>query len=186
MAKPLCIIQARLTSKRLPWKVLRKVKGITLLELAYVKACAAFDRENVVVAYPDNWKNLPLKFYLWRKGMNRFGYRGKENDVLGRFHACATTYRRDPQSVIIRFTPDDHRKSIDGLRRVASGFKGDPVEIGGEAFTLKKLIYANHAVRDAFRREHITFSLGLSAPPPPPGVWTIDTLEDLKIARSYE
>jgi spore coat polysaccharide biosynthesis protein SpsF (cytidylyltransferase family) len=101
--------------------------------LAYTKAAAAFGKENVVVAYPDNWRNLPLKLYLKYWGMNRFGFKGKESDVLGRFTACATRYRTHPFSTIMRYTPDDHRKSIAGLRRVAEGAR-DSVEIGGEAF----------------------------------------------------
>jgi hypothetical protein len=40
-------------------------------------------------------------------------------------------------------------------------------------------------VKDAFRREHISFALfDTPAPPPPLGLYTIDTPEDLEAANA--
>jgi spore coat polysaccharide biosynthesis protein SpsF (cytidylyltransferase family) len=117
-----------------------------------------------------------------------FRWDGPENDVLGRFYHCAHRYRWWPGSVIVRITPDDPFKTVDGLRRVARGERM-PVEIGGEAFTLDMLTDA-HEERGALSawREHMTFALFAEAwpsPAPGPHPWTIDTAEDLGAARKW-
>ena len=47
------IIPARLSSKRLPRKVLLKINNKTILEHVYEKCTKAVNKENVYVATPD-------------------------------------------------------------------------------------------------------------------------------------
>lgn len=196
---PLAIVQARIGSTRLPRKMLLDLGGKPLIWWAWRAAVDAFGAENVVVAIPATPENDELAEVVdgFRRydrskigNANVFRWDGPENDVLGRFHACAHTYRWHPDSVIVRVTPDDPFKVPERLRRVARGER-HPVEMGGEAFTLAMLDRAyqrNRAHGDekrmAYQAEHITYALfKCDAPPAPPGVWTIDTAEDLEAAR---
>jgi spore coat polysaccharide biosynthesis protein SpsF len=186
---PLAIIQARMGSKRLPGKVLLPIAGRTLIHRVWATTVEAFGYDHTVVAYPDTPENEPLRTELARICAIRFAWNGPENDVLGRFHACAHTYRWHPDSVIVRVTADDPFKDVLSMRRVAAGERL-PVELGGEAFTLAMLdaaIDATDAERygcfpgDMYsrKREHITYIMfPTPPPPPPPGVWSIDTSED--------
>jgi spore coat polysaccharide biosynthesis protein SpsF (cytidylyltransferase family) len=181
---PLCIVQARMGSKRLPGKMLLRIKGRALIEIAWSNAVGIFGRENVVVAFPKTLENLPLSMFLANLGSQQFEYEGDEDDVLGRYFHCASEYRNDPNALIHRWTPDDPFKSPEVVGYVLHGERW-PVELGGEAFTFKQLTLAHATVRDAFRREHISFALFESpAPPPPPGLWTIDTVADYEAANA--
>jgi spore coat polysaccharide biosynthesis protein SpsF (cytidylyltransferase family) len=180
---PLAIIQARMGSKRLPGKVLLPIKGVPLIEIAWRKAVEVFGRENVVVSFPRTVENLPLSMFLANLGAVQHEFEGDEDDVLSRFHECATTYRCLPDTKIHRWTPDDHRKEPEYVRRVIAGERL-PVELGGECFTLSQLKHAHETVKDAFRREHISYALFESpAPPAPEGLYTIDTQSDYNRAN---
>ena len=153
--------------------------GKPLWRWAYDAAIQAFGSENVVCAIPAGDLDGPLGKSLRQHGVEIFAYDGDENDVLGRFHACAHQYRWHPDSVIVRITPDDPFKSVDALLRVAHGERL-PVEVGGEAFTLAMLDNPYNPTE----REHLTYSLFAYPPPPPPnGLWTIDTEEQYAVAQ---
>lgn len=183
---PLCIIQARYNSTRLPGKMLLPLAGETLIERAWNIAAAAFG--DCVVAIPANDNDGPLGAELRRIRANVYPWVGPEADVLRRFFDCAHHYRWHPDSVIVRYTPDDPYKDIACLRAVAAGERL-PVELGGEAFTLAMLDaaqadarserYGPNATYEPSAREHITRAIFPTPPPPAPdGVWTIDTQED--------
>lgn len=173
----LAIIQARMGSTRLPGKMLLPIGGETLIERVHRLTCEAFGAKNTVVAYPDTPENAPLVAELDRIGAQRFGWNGPEDDVLGRYYHCAHAFRWRPETVIIRVTPDDPFKDPAMMRRVARGERL-PVELGGEAFTLSALDDA-HARYQPMPYEHLTYAIFPTyTPPPPPGVWSIDTPED--------
>lgn len=185
----LCIIQARYHSQRLPGKMLLKLGNETLIQRAWRIATSAFPGQ-VVMAIPRNDVDGPLGEELKRIKADTFAWDGPEWDVLGRFHACAHTYRWHPDTVIVRYTPDDVRKDPSNLRSVAMGYR-TPVEFGGEAFTLAQLDAAQarewgaHAPFHIIQgyREHITdalfpFRLPLLRTPG----YSIDTQEDYEAA----
>jgi spore coat polysaccharide biosynthesis protein SpsF (cytidylyltransferase family) len=181
---PLAIVQARMGSKRLPGKVLLPIHGVPLIEHVWRRTVKAFGKQHTVVAHPDTPENAPLVEVLESLGAQRFAWDGPENDVLSRFYYCAHRYRWHPDSVIVRVTADDWRKNPAMMKRVANGERL-PVELGAEAFTLAMLDEAQGTVGfQADYREHITHALFPTAPPkPPPGIWTIDTAEDLAAAQ---
>jgi glutamate-1-semialdehyde 2,1-aminomutase len=148
----ICVIQARYGSKRLPGKVLMPIKGVPLIRIAYEKAVEAFGADNVVVAYPATVENLPLSIFLASHWMHSFASTLPEDDVLGRIVECARFHSPNPDTVVFRYTPDDHRKEVAAMKRVAQGERGIPVEIGGEAFTLAELEHANKTVTSEFKR----------------------------------
>jgi len=187
-APPLCIIQARLNSHRLPNKMLMTLRGETLIARAYRLASTAFYEGNVVVAIPEHDEHGPLGDELRRMDVRYHAPKCGESDLLSRFHAVAHIYRWHPDCTIVRWTPDDPFKKPDLCRRVAAGERL-PVELGAEAFTLSMLDEAERKTFDSKFREHITHALFPNSPPmaapPSDHGWTIDTLEDLnRIATS--
>lgn len=201
----LCIIQARWNSMRLPGKMLLKLGNETLIERAWriAESCNQELYEWVsVVAIPKSDESSPLGDELRRIGARIFAWDGPEWDVLGRFYHCAHHYRWHPDTVIVRYTPDDPFKTAGALRAAARGFRL-PVEQGGEAFTLAQLDEAQRA-QDYWnwgtditghriyedgknpRREHITDALFPFRLPTQAGL-TIDTQEDYEAAvKLYE
>lgn len=191
---PLAIVQARIGSTRLKNKMLLDLGGRPLVWWAWKASVDAFGADNVVCAIPQSLDNEPLVQAIVGFGGNVYRSGVPESDVLGRFHDCAHHFRWHPDSVIVRVTPDDPFKVPAMMRRVAAGERL-PVELGGEAFTLDMLDQAHYAWLDLthnheqklHEREHFTHAIfaGLPlAPPPPPGVWTVDTAEDLEAARA--
>lgn len=188
MIQPLAILQARMASSRLPGKMLLDLGARPLVWWAWKAAVDAFGRDNVVCALPVGPANNPLADAIANFGGTVYWWSGPENDVLGRFYSCAHTYRWHPDSTIVRVTADDPFKSPQVMRRVAQGER-HPVELGAEAFTLSQLDAAcliwpwPYA---ALAREHITHAIFPGSPPPPapPGIWTVDTAEDLADARA--
>lgn len=197
-APVLCVIQARYHSTRLPGKMLLTlddpVHGTeTLIARAWRLACEAFGADNVVMAMPKSDELEPLGDEIRRIGAEMFLRDGVEADVLSRFYLCAHRYRWRPDTVIVRYTPDDPWKYPPAMRLVAEG-RRMPVEAGCEAFTLAMLDRAQqnwhwHFPDDLKRREHITLALFPTEPPPagphPSGTWTIDTPEQLEAARAW-
>ncbi len=177
----LCIIQARYHSTRLEGKMLLKLGDETLIHRAWRLACEAFGADNCVIAYPMGDENTPLADEVRRIGANwDCTFPGVDADVLGRFYHVSHKLRWHPDSVIVRYTPDDPFKTVEGLRRVANGERL-PVEIGGEAFTLAMLDAAHGDTFYPGDLEHITHALFPGSPPPPApsdDVWTVDTPED--------
>jgi spore coat polysaccharide biosynthesis protein SpsF (cytidylyltransferase family) len=167
MIPPLCIIQCRLNSTRLPQKMLAELGDETLIARAYRMAVAHFGDEHVVVAIPFKDWDGPL------------------GDELRRFYEVARTYRWRPESVLHRWTPDDPWKNSLAIMRAVNGERVS-AETGGEAFTLAMLEHAHATVTHTHHREHITYALYGSLPPsPPPGqTWTIDTQSDLDACRA--
>lgn len=183
---PLCVIQARSRSTRLPGKMLLPLGGETLIARAHRLAVEAFGGSHVVVATPESDEHGPLADELERIRATVFNWSGPEHDVLSRLYHCAHRYRWHPQSVIVRWTPDDPFKVPDLCCRTAEGER-HPVELGCEAFTLGQLARAFHTTHlDDPTREHIGNHRGLFPAPPlpcPEGCWTIDTPEDYEQAQ---
>lgn len=186
---PLCIIQARYHSTRLPGKMCLRLADETLIARAVRIARTAFG-PHVVVSAPATDRDTPLGEEIAHLGAPVAWWPGDEADVLGRFHAVAHQYRWHPSAVIVRYTPDDFRKTHTMLRRVAAGERL-PVEQGGEAFLLALLGYAEtHTRPDDPAREHIGNNLILfpaPAPAPPDDgfPWSIDTAADFDAAERW-
>jgi spore coat polysaccharide biosynthesis protein SpsF (cytidylyltransferase family) len=185
MSNVLCVIQARMNSRRLPGKMLMKVGGETLIEIAWRKACEAFGEENVMFACSAGDVVTPLRRTISDFGAHA-GWVSGEDDVLGRLYECAVYAGATPDTTIFRYTPDDWRKSVPAMQAVVAGEKRCPVEIGGEAFTFAQLKEWHETVTDPFLREHIGHLITPNpVSPPDDGLpWSIDTAEDLARANA--
>jgi spore coat polysaccharide biosynthesis protein SpsF (cytidylyltransferase family) len=173
-------------SQRLPGKMLRRIKGETLIGIAYRKACEAFGKENVYFTVPYDEENAPLIHYLGDMRVNGEVWWGDENDVLGRFYDLASKNNAKPDDIVYRWTPDDYRRQPEMCRWVADGQAGIPVEMGGEAFTFQALKHAHETETDPHRREHIglIFNPDPVSPPDDGLPWSIDCQEDLDAANN--
>lgn len=74
MVKTLCIVQARLTSSRLPNKVLMKLgkSNLTILEHVYQRLCKSELIDKVVFAIPDTPLNDSLASFMGDKSIPYF------------------------------------------------------------------------------------------------------------------
>ncbi len=177
--------------------MLLKLGYETLIARAWRMACGIFRPDCVVVAIPSSDKDTPLNGELKRINATVCLSVCDERDVLGRFHWAAHTFRWKPESILVRWTPDDPFKDARCVRRVIDGERL-PVELGCEAFTLAMLDAAHEkillgsydantaslAYEYAMKREHITNALFNAPPPPPPSgqTLTVDTQADFDAA----
>jgi spore coat polysaccharide biosynthesis protein SpsF len=95
------ILQARMTSERLPGKVLADVAGRPMIEqqLRRLERCRRLDE--LVIATTTNADDEPLVALARRLGIRCF--RGSEHDVLARYAGAAREARAD---VVVRLTSD--------------------------------------------------------------------------------
>jgi len=96
------LIQARLTSTRLPGKTLLPLAGKPLLSHIIERIVAVPAVNRVVLAIPESPDNVPLADLAKKKGIDWFA--GSEDDVLGRFHGAAEKFGGD---LIVRVTADN-------------------------------------------------------------------------------
>ena len=82
--KTTIIIQARMSSSRLPGKILKTIQGISIIELIVKRLKKSKLADDILVATSNNKKNKPLINLLKKKKINFFC--GSENDALSRFY----------------------------------------------------------------------------------------------------
>lgn len=99
--KIVAVIQARVGSKRLPKKALKKIAGKTLIE--WIKYRLSFCRQidQVVLSTADTKENDPLAKLAEKIGLEY--YRGSENDLVSRIYETAKKFKAD---AIVRITGD--------------------------------------------------------------------------------
>ena len=66
----IAIIQARLSSARLPGKVLKKINKKTTLEIIYLRLKKSKLLDDIIFAIPNNKKEKNLKDFLKKKNIN--------------------------------------------------------------------------------------------------------------------
>lgn len=95
------IIQARMSSTRLPGKVLMELAGTPVLQhvVSRIKACKTIDQ--VVVATSADESDDPIEAWCFAHEVQ--SYRGSLNDVLDRYYQAANQCNAD---AIVRITAD--------------------------------------------------------------------------------
>jgi spore coat polysaccharide biosynthesis protein SpsF len=99
--KVLAIIQARMSSTRLPGKVLEEILGRPMLEMQIERLRRAGSFDQLVVATSDHGDDDAVETLCREIGVACF--RGSLDDVLARFHFCAVEW--EPEHVV-RLTGD--------------------------------------------------------------------------------
>ncbi|MFN3348179.1 cytidylyltransferase domain-containing protein [Pseudorhodoplanes sp.] len=161
------IVQTRMTSSRLPGKVMRPLAGAPLIRrmIERVQRIAGLDR--VVVALAEGEAHDPVIAAL--DGLDVTIVRGSEDDVLARYAVAAretdaTTVMRvtsdcpllDPEvsSTILRAYTDARPSGIRYARTSANS--GYPHGFDTEVFDVAALFEADAKASDRFDREHVT------------------------------
>lgn len=194
------ILQARVSSTRLPAKALATLGGKTLLERCLQRLQLANAGE-VILATTERSEDDALAYLASAMGVRVF--RGRTDDVLGRYLAAAQASAAD---VVIRATGDNPAVDIDAPARVLRAMAatdadyacedGLPIGAGVEAITFGALCRAAAAATSAEDREHVTLyvkhrsgAFRVTRQPAPAELrrpdlrLTVDTPEDLDYMR---
>ena len=169
--KTIAIIQARLTSKRFPSKVLKKIGGRTLIQLINERLRLSKYLDDIVFSIPNNIQNKRLESHLIENKIKY--YKGSENNVVIRYLKTAKKFRADN---IIRVTADcplvdpkmldqmlhtfkknkiDYLANIrDPLNKHDKYFYPDGFDL--EIFTTKCLEKSIKKIKTKYDKEHVT------------------------------
>ncbi len=205
------ISQARMTSTRLPGKVLLEAAGKPLLVHHLERLARSRGLDAVVLATTGNATDDPLVACAAALGVPVF--RGDEQDVLGRFAGAAAMAGAD---IVVRVTADCpliDPALVDALVDAFLAGRGEvppldyrsidstryPRGLDAEIFMRAALDEAAANALDPAEREHVTpyiyrrpdrFRLGppLGPPPSPPGDgveqrWCVDEPADFELVR---
>src|SRR5262245_45684560 len=99
--KVLIIVQARMSSTRLPGKIMKKVLGRPLLDFLVQRLKRVSLADGVVIATTKNLADTKIVNYCLEQEL--FCFAGSEEDVLDRYYQSATKFSGD---VIVRITSD--------------------------------------------------------------------------------
>lgn len=200
---PVVIVQARMTSTRLPGKVLLPALGRPLLAWQLDRLRQVRNDVRVAVATTTERTDDPIVGLCESMGIPVV--RGSEDDVLGRYHLAAEQLRADP---IIRVTsdcplidPDITRAVLQLYETTGSDYVSNTLErtfprgLDTEAMSRGALDTAWREASAPFEREHVTpylyrnpdrFQLTNFRNDFDEGErrWTIDTPADLAFVRA--
>ena len=198
------IVQARMTSTRLPGKVLKTVLGKSLLEYQIERLKRVSNVCDIVIATTDKVTDDPIVDLC--KRLNVSVFRGSEDDVLSRYYHAAKAHDAD---LVVRVTSDcpliDPAVIDEVIETIVKKYpKVDyvsnclqrtfPRGMDTEVFTMDALRFAFEYARVPAEREHVTpyiynnqkqfacenvtYDSNESR-----HRWTVDTLEDLDLIK---
>ena len=201
------IVQARMTSKRLPGKVLADVGGMPLLQRIINRLKRSKLVDAIVIATTSNHEDDPIELLGRKLGVEVF--RGDEFDVLGRVLQAAEQARAE---VIVRITADcplidpdivddcillRAQRGVDYASNV--NVRTYPDGLDTEVIRIEALRRAAQEAKDPVLREHVTPYIRGIFPNLPSGSfskadltfcadlshvrWTVDRQEDLDRVR---
>lgn len=202
--KTVIVVQARMTSTRLPGKVLKEVMGKPLLEYQIERLLRVKMADEIVIATTINETDLPIVALAQRLGV--CVTRGSEHNVLSRYYEAAKSRHAD---VVVRVTsdcplidPEEVDKIIgfflahrDECDYVSSGLKRTyPLGMDAEVFPFAALTEAFAEATDEEELEHVTPFIyrrparyRLANYRGPDGLahhrWTVDTPEDFTLVE---
>lgn len=161
--KTVIIVQARMTSSRLPGKILKEVLGKPLLEYQIERLRRIHSADEIVIATTVNETDQPVVDLCERLGVSYF--RGSEEDVLARYYGAALQYGAD---IVVRSTADcpvidpeisentiryflEHQHELDYVR-----IEKYPRGLDTEVFSFKVLEESYNEAQEKPEREHVT------------------------------
>jgi len=199
----LALMQARMSSSRLPGKVLRPLLGVPMIGRQVERVRRSQRLTELAVATSDRPDDDAVAAYVESLGVRVF--RGSLNDVLDRFHGAAQAF--GPARTVVRLTADCPLADWNALDEVieaheAGGFdytsnvatRTYPHGLDVEAMSWDALAQAWSEAQDPYEREHVTpflyrhperFRLGsvTTTPPRPELRWTVDTPADFEFVE---
>ena len=203
----LTILQARMSSTRLPGKVLMPLAGAPMLTRQIERVRRATKAGRLVVATSSDRSDDPIEAVCRDLAVPWF--RGSLDDVLGRYRVAARAF--GPSDHVVRLTGDcplTDWRIIDAVIEHHLAEKADytsntgkltfPKGLDVEVFRGELLEVAAREATDPFEREHVTaffyrrperFKIANLECDPPMGElrWTVDTSEDYNFVQGvYE
>ena len=200
----LAVLQARMSSTRLPGKVLRPLLGVPMIgrQIERLRRCETLDR--LVVATSLDASDDPLAAYCGSLGVRVF--RGSLSDVLGRFAGAVAAF--GPADHVVRLTADcpltdplivdqavrlHLARGVDYTSNALRRTYPDGLDV--EVVRASALAAAQAEATTAHDREHVTpfintqpyrFSQADLLQSPDRGAlrWTVDTAEDFAFAEA--
>ena len=195
------IVQARMSSKRLPGKVLINLEGYPVLYhvIKRLSYCKTIDK--IIIATSTDRSDDPIE--NWCKENNVISYRGSLEDVLDRYYKAMIYFKLD---AVVRITADCPLIDPIIVDEVVNGFMSDDYDafsLGGEfPDGLDCQVFKKSAIKKAWQlaklpseREHVgiyiektnpdDFKLGTIAPFENLSElrWTLDQKEDLEFLK---
>ncbi|MEO1067892.1 MAG: glycosyltransferase family protein [Cyanobacteria bacterium J06638_6] len=198
------IVQARMTSTRLPGKVLKPVLGKPLLEYQIERLQRVKLADTIVIATTTNVTDAPIVDLCKALGVDYF--RGSEQDVLERYYGAAKQAQAD---VVVRVTSDcplidpqiidqviqfylSHSDRYDYVSNSLQ--RSFPRGLDTEAFPTWALEQAYREATAPPEREHVTpfiynhperYAIGHLTYPQDLSHhrWTVDTSEDFELMK---
>lgn len=194
------VVQARMTSSRLPGKILKEVLGKPLLEYQIERLRKVKRADQIVIATTDLPSDDPV--FALSERLSVLCFRGPEDDVLGRYYGAIETY---PSKIVVRSTADcplidpNIVDAVIGLYQdggydYASNTltRSFPRGLDCEVFSRKMLETALREGKKIYEREHVTpyfyqhpelYRLGClkNSEDQSHHRWTVDTAEDFEL-----
>ncbi|MBX9610332.1 MAG: glycosyltransferase family protein [Burkholderiales bacterium] len=200
--KTVIIVQARLTSTRLPGKVLLPLAGAPMLTRLIERLRRVKQADAIVIATTHNTTDDPIAALCGQLGVPC--HRGSEHDVLSRYADSAREHGAD---VVVRITSDCPLIDPALVDQLISTYReGDcdyvsnmlpptwPYGMAVEVFTATALLEAHAEATQESEREHVTpfiywhperYRLRNVESPTDLSAqrWTVDTPEDYELVR---
>lgn len=200
--KTVIIVQARLTSTRLPGKVLLPLAGAPMLTRLIERLRRVKQADAIVIATTHNTTDDPIAALCGQLGVPC--HRGSEHDVLSRYADSAREHGAD---VVVRITSDCPLIDPALVDQLISTYReGDcdyvsnmlpptwPYGMAVEVFTATALLEAHAEATQDSEREHVTpfiywhperYRLRNVESPTDLSAqrWTVDTPEDYELVR---
>lgn len=200
--KTVLISQARMTSTRLPGKVLKEVLGKPLLAFQIERLRQVKAVNEIIIATTGNTADDPIVDLCVELGASY--YRGSEDDVLARFYYAASQANAD---VVIRVTSDCPLIDPAIVEQIIKMYTDNsfdyvsntivrtyPRGMDIEVFSYNALAEAFHEAELQPEREHVTpfiynrperYKLGIVQDSQDNSSyrWTVDTVEDFTLIK---
>ena len=152
------IIQARMTSSRLPKKVLLPLCGKTVLEVMLDRLEQW--KDNIIIATTDDGSEKDITDLCTKLGIRYF--RGSTYNVLSRYYKSALQYGAENNDIIVLIDPELLQKTLalylDGDYDYVSNRINRTVPVGLDVevfnFEILKESYLNASM--AYEKEHVT------------------------------
>lgn len=206
MSRAVAIVQARMSSTRLPGKVLMDIAGVSMLARSVRRLSRAKSLSEVVVATTTEKSDDPIVEQCETNGWRYF--RGRQEDVLDRYHSAALFFKAESVVRITSDCPMIDPGVVDEVVKEYISWGGDvdylsnmiprrtyPRGLDTEVFTFDALDLAWRQDTNPSLREHVTQYIlrhpeifrirGIMNDVDYSSMrWTVDTPEDLRFVRA--